>query len=306
MLSPLKTLLGLALLSGLSVCGQGLPTDDFDHANTGLRPNRPISLPRPAHTVIVVLENHAFDQILNENTAPYIQQLAKHSAVFTQSYALTHPSQPNYLMLFSGSNQGVTDDSPPAAAPFRTPNFGASLRAAGFSFVGYSEDLPQMGYTGPRAGEYASKHSPWVYWQGKGPNQLPPESNRPFSDWPQDFNRLPDVAFVIPNMDDDMHNGFGEGMVRDGDQWLRTHLDSYVQWAQTHNSLLILTFDEDNYFADNNIATLFYGPMVKPGTYTEKFGHYSLLRTLEDIYGLPYAGESAVTEPIRDCWKKAP
>lgn len=299
-------LAGCCLLPLLQACSNGLPSEAFYHANTHLQANQPISLPKPAHTVILVLENHAFNQILSSSNAPYIQQLATSGAVFTQSFALTHPSQPNYLMLFSGSNQGVTNDSYPKGIPFSTPNLAASLLAAGHSFTAYSEGLPSVGFTGSQAGEYASKHSPWVYWQGTGPNQLPAEVNRPFSDFPKDFSQLPDLAFVIPNLDDDMHNGMGASPVRNGDKWLHDNLDAYVQWARTHNSLLILTFDEDNYLGNNQIATLFVGPMVKPGTYNEKFGHYSLLRTLEDIYKLPYAGQSAQTPPITDCWENTP
>lgn len=293
----------LGLVSG---CRTPLPSQDTYAGNVRERPAQFSDLPQPAHTVVVVLENHGFDAILTGTAAPYLQQLAASGAVFTQSYGLTHPSQPNYLMLFSGSNQGITTDEPPSGTPFSTPNLGAQLLAAGKRFVGYSEDLPAPGFAGPHAGAYASKHSPWVFWQGSGPNQLPPASNLPLSDFPADFSQLPELAFVIPNLDNDMHNGLGAATIQRGDQWLKDHLDAYVQWARSHDSLLVVTFDEDDYIGSNRIATLLVGPMVRPGRYEQVFGHFSLLRTLEELYRLPYAGQSAFVDTLHDCWLTPP
>lgn len=293
----LVTTLSLALIS----CIEGPNTPN----NPTPSPSSVISnttIPKPAHTVIVVLENHAFSQIIDKSSAPYINELADTGALFTASYGLTHPSQPNYLMLFSGSNQGVTDDARPANTPFSTTNLGASLLANKNTFVGYSEDLPSVGYLGEKSGEYASKHSPWVYWQGEGTNRLPAEVNQPFTSFPTDFNKLPDVSFVIPNMDNDMHNGIFTP-IQTGDKWLKKNIASYVEWAKNNNSLLILTFDEDNRLHGNRIATIFWGPMVKTGTYNEKISHYNILRTLEDMFKLPYAGESATAKPINYCWR---
>jgi hypothetical protein len=91
-----------------------------------------------------------------------------------------------------------------------------------------------------------------------------------------------------------------------GDTWLQNHLDAYAQWATTHNSLLIVTFDEDDGSGGNNIATLFYGQPVKQGTYTEHIDHFDVLRTIEDMYGLSYAGAAASATPITDCWTMSP
>src|SRR6266481_2356328 len=97
-------------------------------------------VPRPAHTVVVIMENSSYADIAASTADPYINQLARRGALFTQSYAITHPSEPNYLALFSGSTQGVTDDSCPLT--FAGANLASELLAAGFSFAGYSESLP--------------------------------------------------------------------------------------------------------------------------------------------------------------------
>ena len=75
----------------------------------------------------------------------------------------------------------------------------------------------------------------------------------------------------------------------------------------TNNSLFILTFDESyTAYEDpnlyNHIPTLFVGPMVKPGDYSKNINHFNVLRTLEDMYHLPYAGAAAVASPITEIW----
>jgi hypothetical protein len=254
-------------------------------------------VPRPDHVVIVIEENHAYSEIINSSSAPYINSLADQGALFTQSFAIEHPSQPNYLDLFSGSNQGVTNDNCPLS--FSAPNLGAELIAAGLSFGGYSEDMPSVGYTGCSYLNYWRKHNPWVNFNS-GPSAVPAASNMPFDGyWPSsNFSSLPTVSIVVPNQLNDMH----DGTILQGDTWLRANIDPYVQWAKTHNSLLIFTFDEDDGSMNNQIATIFVGPMVAAGQYGEHINHYNVLRTVEDMYGLAYAGASATANPITDCW----
>ena len=239
-------------------------------------------IPHPDHVVVVVLENHAVNEIAGSPYAPYLNSLISDnkSAFFTQSFAISHPSQPNYIQLFSGSNQGVTSDNVPSVFPFTTPNLGAALLANSKTFVGYSEDLPSVGYNGAVSGAYARKHNGWVNWQGTGPNGIPDTCNQPFTSFPTNYNLLPTLSFVVPNQDNDMHNGTDPAKITAGDTWVQNNLDGYVQWAKTHNSLLIITFDEDDNSAAQNIFTLFIGEMVQDGNYSEHIDHYNLLHTL--------------------------
>lgn len=248
-------------------------------------------VPRPDHVVVVVMENHSNTDVIGNTAAPYINSLADSGANFSQSYAITHPSQPNYLALFSGSTQGVTDNSCPHT--FNTANLGAELIANGLSFTGYSESMPYDGYTGCSSGAYARKHSPWVNW-----SNVPASSNLTLNAFPSDYTQLPTVSFVTPNLNNDMH----DGTVAQGDTWLKDHFDGYVQWAKTHNSLLVLTFDEDDNSSGNRIPTVFVGASVKAGTYSGRIDHYNVLRTLEDAYDLPHAGASESATPISDVW----
>jgi len=295
----------LALVFITTACNkqQDLPAlKPQDQASQDLTSNASATFPKPDHIVIVVMENHGYSQVMGTSSAPYINALAKnsYSANFTKSYAIMHPSQPNYLCLFSGSNQGVTNDNNPPNDPFTTANLAKQLISAGKSYKTYSEDLPSVGWNGDSYGAYRRKHNPAANWMGSGTNQIPTSTNQPFTAFPTDFTKLPTVSIVVPNQNNDMH----DGSVTTGDTWLKNKMDKYIQWAKTHNSLFILTFDEDDDNHGNQIVTIATGSMVKAGQYsTPTINHYNVLRTIENMYALPYAGNAAKVSTITNCWK---
>ena len=252
------------------------------------------ALPTPNHIVVVIEENQAYAQVVGVHSAPYINALARGGATFTTASAETHPSLANYLAIFSGSRQGVSGDAKPTRL-FSTPNIASELIAVHHTFAGYSEDLPRVGYTGDAYKGYVRRHNPWVDF-----NNVPAGDNLPFAKFPADFSKLPTVSFVVPNLNHDMH----DGTVGNGDRWLKAKLGAYAYWARTHNSLLIVTWDEDDGSTDSNhIATIVYGAHVKPGKDTQAINHYSILRTIEDMYKLPRVGQSAAAAPITNAWR---
>ncbi|MGD1066953.1 MAG: alkaline phosphatase family protein [Vulcanimicrobiaceae bacterium] len=251
------------------------------------------TLPRPAHVVVVIEENHTFAQIVGNPHAPFLTALAARGAAFTNAHGVTHPSLPNYFALFAGIQNTNGDGCPARAIPANAPNLGSELDAAHLSFVGYAESMPEEDWHGCWAGSYARKHVPWAQFAN-----LPRTASEPFSAFPSDFDRLPTVAFVVPNVDDDMH----DGTVAQADAWARTHLGPLVRWAQTHDTLVILTMDE-GYDSTNSIPIIFAGPMVQPGRYAQRIDHYNVLRTLADMYGLVPPGHAARVAPITDCWR---
>ena len=103
---------------------------------------------------------------------------------------------------------------------------------------------------------------------------------------------------MIPNLCNDMH----DCSVATGDAWLKRNLDGYAQWAKTHNSLFILTWDEDDFGASNQIVTVFAGPKVRPGDVSQNINHYNVLRTIEDMYGTAHAGNAASASDITGVW----
>ena len=272
------------------------------------------AVPPYSHIVIVEYENKVGNEIIGSPACPYITQLSQQGAWLTNIYAQQHPSEPNYLDLFSGSNQGVNDDGNYDSPAWTTPNLGAQLLARGYTFGGYAENLPSIGYTGdswsndPDLNEYVEKHNPWVNWQGTGPNQIPAALNMPYTSCAiynsgnsasYNYSSLPTLSYVIPNEQNEMH----DGTLQQGDQWLQNNMNGYIQWAKTHNSLLIFTFDEDdssNGGSQYPIPTLIVGQGVIPGVYNEAVNHFSVLRTIEDMYHLPYAGAAATAVPITD------
>jgi len=285
----------LVTVGAATVCQSvvAAPLDD----GAARRPDALDTLPRPDHVVIVIEENKAYQQIMGSPAAPYINRLAREGALFTQSFAVTHPSQPNYLALFAGATLGIDDDR--CLASLRGENLASELQRRGLSYATYSESLPAAGFTGCRMGHYARKHNPAVNWQDVN---LTPDVNQPFSAFPLDYSKLPTVSIVVPNQLNDMHDGAPLEAIRRGNDWLDNHLDAYVRWAARHNSLLILTWDEDDGSSDNHIVTLFVGPMVKRGAYSARIDHYTVLRTIIDMYDLQPLGATTRKTAIHHIW----
>lgn len=254
--------------------------------------------PRVGHVVLVIEENHGFSQIIGSKDCPYLNTLARGGKLLTHSYAVAHPSEPNYLALFGGDTFGVKDDvCPPQGAPYGAPNLASALAKVGASFIGYSEGLPLAApdaCSDGLASGYRRKHNPWVDFRG-----LSPLDNLSFGDFPEDFDRLPQVAYVVPNLTHDMH----DGSPAQGDAWLKANLSAYAAWCQTHDDLLIVTFDEDNGAEGNRIPTLVYGRLVKPGRDAERVSHDALLATLCRLYGAAAPGRAATARPLQGLFR---
>jgi phosphatidylinositol-3-phosphatase len=265
-------------------------------AATALAPRASLAaaaIPQPAHVVIVVEENRSEGNIIGNKSAPFITALAANGANMAESFAETHPSEPNYLALFAGSTFGVTKDLCPVNGG-NLPNLASELLSAGYTFIGYAEDLPAVGSPVCSAGKYARKHVPWANF-----TNVPPANSVPFSAFPMgNYANLPTVSFVIPNNNDNMH----DGSIAQGDAWLSRQLSGYANWAVANNSLLVVTWDEDDDSARNQIPTVVYGAHVQPGTYNDQINHYNVLSTLEQMYGLPKTGNAVNAAPIADIW----
>jgi Phosphoesterase family len=193
---------------------------------------------RPDHVVMVMMENHSYDQILN-------------------NYGVTHPSLPDYYALLSASNI-VTTNTWPAPSSVDTDNLPNELVTHGLTFADYADQgLPTQ----------------WLrYTTTPGTaDQLNPMDKR-LADFPfttAGYAALPTVSFVVGNGNQSMH----DGTIAQGDAWVKSTLGGYVDWARTHNSLLILTWDEDDFTPVDHVATILYGPMARAGSYGQKVNH---------------------------------
>lgn len=249
------------------------------------------SVPRFAHIVILVLENHSYGEVIGNPATPYLNDLASDGAVLTQSYAMTHPSEPNYLALFSGSTHALRRDVCPVT--FHGPNLATALRAAGRSFAGYAEQLPRVGYTGCTYRSYTRSCNPWMDYPAPAP-----DTGRPMSAFPRRFSELPSVSFVVPDLRHDMHSGTPAA----ADAWIRTHLAACATWSMTHNSILIVTTDEDDRHHDNRIPTFMVGAHVRPGRYAFRVDDYGVLATVLAADRVRPFGAAASARPITAVW----
>lgn len=238
-------------------------------------------VPAYSHIVVVMEENHAYNEIIGSPSAPYIKgTLVPGGAVMSNYFAITHPSEPNYFALYAGSTFGVTDDNFHAEPD---PTLETVLNAAGKSFAGYVEQPIDQ------------NHTPWEYF---------PEGTSVEKDISSftagNFAALPTVSFVIPNVNDDMH----DGTIQQGDTWLQNNINAYAQWAKSNNSLLVVTWDEDDGTQNNQVPAILYGADITPGLYNTPYSHYDLLSTIATAESVTGPNNAATASPITGIYNK--
>jgi hypothetical protein len=239
-------------------------------------------VPPYSRIVVVIEENKNYNEIAGNSQAPYINSLMANGASLTNFTAVAHPSEPNYYALYAGSTFGITDDN---AHSLPDPTLYTVLQNAGLTFTGYVDDAG-TGNVG--------NHEPWVSFpEGRSVQTdfisfpaLFPNGN---------YSTLPNVSFVIPNPVDDMH----DGTIAQGDAWLQQNLGAYAQWAITNNSLLVVTWDENDNEAINQIPTLLYGANIVPGNYGAAYNQYNVLSTILASFGLTGPNNAATAAPIQ-------
>ena len=251
--------------------------------------------PRLDRIIVIVMENKSYDVA---RAQPYTASLIAAGASFSSSYAVTHPSQPNYLALWSGDMQGVSDDHcPPHRSPYGTENLGHACEANGLEWRTYSEDLPTVGSTDCSADIdlYLRRHCPWTDF-----SNLDHSRERPYGDLAADraAGTLPALAFVIPNNCDNSH----DCSVAVADAWLAANVPAMLD-SLGPAELLVLTWDEDDQTAANHILTVFVGPRVRPGyASVTPITHYTVLRTICEALGIAPFAAAANESTITDVW----
>ncbi|MBV8498063.1 MAG: acid phosphatase [Candidatus Eremiobacteraeota bacterium] len=252
----------------------------------------PLAGPHGSHVTIVLMENKDYHRVVGNVEAPYLNTtLIPQGALLRNSHAIGHPSEPNYLALFSGSTQGVDGDQCPLY--FTRTNVASELIAAGKTFSGYSESMPRDGYKGCYHGLYDRNHNPWVEFKN-----VPDNDNLVYRGFPK---HVASFVWITPNLCHDTH----DCPVDIGDKWLSKNLPPIIAWDKTHDGLLILTWDEAAPDIDrkNHIATVLVGPMIRPGvTNTENVDHYSVLRTIEKILNVPCINHDCSAPLLSGIW----
>jgi len=255
-------------------------------------------VPAFRHVVVIVFENHEYGDVIGH--APEFDALARRYALLERSYAVTHPSLPNYLALVSGSTQGIGSDC--TTCFVSAPSLADTLEAAGKTWKTYAEGLPRAGFTGPFSGRYAMKHDPFMYFRAVRSDPRRRARIVPLAGFRRDLasGRLPDFSLVVPDMCHSMH----DCSLATGDAWLRGFLGPAL--TGFGGTLVLVTFDEGSSDAGGggHIATLALGPLVRPGARSaQRVTTYGLLRTIENGLGVRPLGASAAARPVAGIWR---
>jgi phosphatidylinositol-3-phosphatase len=239
------------------------------------------SVPRLAHTVVIVFENHERSDILGSGAAPTFEQLASTYAEATADYAVAHPSLPNYLALVSGSTHGVTSDC--TDCPQSGQTIGSQLSAKHLPWTAYAE-----GY--PMSSRFAKKHVPFLYFPGGASHVLTLQRFNP--------RKLPAYSLVVPDLCNDMH----DCSIATGDHWLHNFIAPLLT---VKNTAIFIVFDEGtgNAGGGGNVALIVAGTAVRRhSVFKAATSHYGLLRTIESALGLPLLGHARTATPLTGIW----
>lgn len=278
-----------------------------------------ISAARPSpkhfdHVLLIVLENQDYESSMKNDL---LKSLAQKGAIFSNFGNLYHYSYPNYLAMIAGSDFGIHR---PQLVSDRQRNFNDDAEhrtiADLLNWKNYAEDYPafpgaEKPFLGDRHGRYVRKHVPFLSFrsvQTRGfHNVVGVDTHAPNNAFVTDIgnfiadpqkNPLPEYIFYSPNLDDDGHDPTSnpqEGLTKSAD-WLRTFLTTWLHFddktwlpkdEQLKRTLVVVTYDEsEGDHKPERIYTVFLGAMIKPQEVTAAYDHYSVLRTIEDNFGL--------------------
>jgi hypothetical protein len=268
-------------------------------------------IPAFSHVIFILFENKEYGSIIGNSALPNFNGLAKQYTLLTQSYAVRHPSLPNYIALTSGSTQGITTDC--TSCYLNVTNIADKIEASGRTWKAYLESMPSPCYLG-NSGLYVQKHNPFVYYNNIRTNATRCKQKVvPLTQLDTDLQSgLPNFAFIMPNNCNSAH----DCSTATADKWLGSMVSKIrASSSFDQKSLIVVTFDEGTTSASccglpasagGHIATILISPLVKNG-YEDAtpYSHYSLLKMLEKAWGMPYLGLSADTDKniISAPWK---
>jgi hypothetical protein len=295
----LRSILTIGLVTAAVIwAGESLAEAEESQSST-VAPAPQTSLPAASavpvsaqsRVAVLVLENKEYDQVIGNPAAPYLNSLARNSALATRYYGVTHPSLPNYLALTAGTTFGVSHDC--TGCSFGGQNLMTQLSSAGFSWRNYVGGVPSGCYLGARATSYVKALNPFVYSRSITDSGSACSNVVPLSNLSADLQtgNLPDFSWITPDLCQDTHHC----SVGTGDRFLSQLIPPLVKGLGPHGALFIL-WDEGvtNRGLDGtrngggHIPAIVVGPDVRPGTRIETpMNHYTTLRELESAFGVP-------------------
>jgi len=295
----------IALMLALSGLGQG----NMAHAQVQAE-TFPASI---KHVWVIVEENRDWSAIKGNSRFPYTNSLLTVGA-HAENYhnvpegRTLHPSEPNYIVMEAGDNQGLETDHSPSAknSSSSTDHLTSYMEKAGISWKSYQEGISGNDCPLKQDGLYAPKHNPMIFFQDVTDNNSATSAYcikhvRPFSDLATDLqsNTVASYNFLTPNLCNDMHDS---GCDKRPDTWLSREIPKIMaSAAYKDNGAIFVTWDEGG-DGNNPIGMIVLSPLAKVGySNTVAYSHASLLRTMQDIFGLqPYLGEAAQATSLSD------
>jgi phospholipase C len=255
------------------------------------------------HVVVIIMENHEFGDIIGNSDAPFINSLAANAGLGANYTSVTHPSLPNYMALTGGD---VVFDDDCVYCRTDAVNLLDEIEASGRAWRAYMEDLPSF-CGADDGGLYAARHNPFVHYSDISDDPARCLQIVPFSQWFDDLatGALPDFAWITPNLCSDMH----DCDVATGDAWLANVVPDLLQSPAFGNGVLFLVWDEGStdVGGGGQVPLIVASPWTTPGIQSvASENHYSLLRTIEDAWGLPPLGASADASSLGEYFASDP
>lgn len=247
--------------------------------------------------VIIWLEN------TNSNTAAAdsdLKWLAERGITLTNYWALTHPSEPNYIASVGGDTFGLTSDSS-VTLPKNVSTIVDLLEEAHITWGEYEQGLPYTGYQGTtysnnKEGNYVRKHNPLVSYDSVTNNITRLSRIKNFTEFEKDLTNksLPQWMFITPNMINDGHNS----NINTAGSWCRSFLEPLLKNKYfISNTMVLITFDEnESYNKQNKVWALILGGSINDAyhntTDNTYYTHYSELSTIENNWNLHNLGRN--------------
>jgi phosphatidylinositol-3-phosphatase len=273
----------------------------------------PATIPAADHVFLIVLENHAFSQVIGSPFMPYLNSLAVQHSLATNYFANTHPSIGNYFMLTTGNIETNNDAFTGTVSSDSIPR---AFAAAGKTWKAYMESLPSAGYTGGDVYPYFKHHNPFAYMTDVLGSSAESANLVPFTQLSSDLGSgtVPNFAFIAPNAEDDAHDCPTGGSVcldtdklAAADNWLKNNIDPLIKSPALANSVFIIVFDEDEFDVvsvngGGKVAWVMAGSHVKAGfKSTTSYQHQSTLRLVMDLLRVTdHPGNSATAPTMQE------
>jgi regulation of enolase protein 1 (concanavalin A-like superfamily) len=246
----------------------------------------------------IVMENHEYEDIIGNPSAPYLNRLAAENGLATNYTAIQHPSLPDYMALTGGEPVFDVDCD---TCRVDATSIVDVIEGSGRTWTAYMEGMSTTCGLA-NEGRYAVRHNPFVYYRAVSDNAARCASHVvPFTRFAADLSSasLSNYVWITPDLCHDMH----DCDVASGDAWLQSVVPSIVASPAFANAVLFITWDEGTTAigGGGRVPLIVVSPRTPAGMRSDiPATHYSVLRTIENLWGLRPLGESASARSLTE------